>query len=568
MVVSNFKESTHSFHINDYLKQTLSHLLPPELEWGFVPCEQSNRGDYGSPVAFALSKIYKKSPQVVAMDLAKCWETQEYVVKAEAVNGYLNITLHSSVWSNLVGTIIEKGSEYGHHTWGKNQIVNVEYVSANPTGSLHAAHARGAILGDVVANTLQAVGYDVVREYYINDAGQQIACLTDTILHHAKAIDKGEDAAEIPEGLYPGEHGRLLAEQWVALHPRDWSNLPQELAKFAVTSVMRDIQEVMELLGVHHTVFTSEKALQRQGAVDRMAKALNDKGYSYYGTLPQPEDGPCSVEDERPLLLFRSTLWGDEQDRALQRREGGWTYFANDVAYHVDKIQRNAAHVLDVWGADHASHVVRMTSAVQALTGQKLEVLLFQMVHFLKDGVPLKMSKRAGNVVSLRQVLSMIPADVLRFMLVTKKADTHLELDIGAMQEQSKDNPVFYVHYAHARCCSVLRAIHGLGVQCSVESLDWTLWTEWDVVKVMAQWPQVVHQAALHREPHRIPAYLHKLAHSFHALWHKGNQDHHMRLVQPGNIPFTQIAMHMVQAVAYVLSSGLQVLGIVPKEEL
>ena len=552
-----------------YLKNTLRHVLPPDVEWGFVPCDKSELGDYGSPVAFALAKIRKKSPQVLAGELASHWESLPEVAKAQAVNGYVNITLHTSVWVNMVEHIVSQKSAYGHQTWGQNEIVNVEYVSANPTGPLHAAHARGAVLGDVVANLLKAVGYDVVKEYYINDAGQQIARLTDTLVHHIKAMESGQDGADVPEGLYPGEFAQHLAQEWWQNHPQDWNDDRHALTRFAVVSVMRDIQEVLCLLGVHHTVFTSEKALQDTGAVDRMASMLAHKGYSYYGTLPRPE----STEQDKtgqddPLLLFRSTLWGDEFDRALQRREGGWTYFANDVAYHMDKLQRKAQHVIPVWGADHASHVLRTTAAVQALTDHVMEVVLFQMVHFLKDGVPLKMSKRAGNVVSLRHVLSLIDADVLRFMLLTKKADTHLELDITAMQEQSKDNPVFYVHYAHARCCSVLRATQNLLPSSNDLPLDWSLWNDWDVVKIMAQWPHVVHQAALCREPHRIPAFLHKLAHSFHALWHKGNQDHHLRLVQPNNLPYTRAATCIVQAVAHVLASGLELLGITPKQEL
>ncbi len=547
--------------------------MPENTEWGFVPSDRPDHGDYASPVAFSLAKTWRKSPMAIADELSQQLQSHPLIAGATGVGGYVNITLKPSVWKEVLQDILMAGETYGHQTWGQNATINVEYVSANPTGPLHAAHARGAVFGDVVANLLQAVGYRVVREYYINDAGQQVIRLAETVVCHCQALEQNQEAI-IPDGLYPGAYGQEIAKDFLAVSGPNWKNQSLwEIAQFAVRKMMEDIQGVLHDLGIFHTVFTSEKALQMAGCLDKMKDLLVEKDLVYSGFLPQPigREDPDWVPES--LMLFRSTRFGDDQDRVLQRSDGAWTYFANDIAYHHDKVRRNVDHMIDVWGADHASHVQRMTGAIQAITGQNLEVLVFQMVHFLHNGVALKMSKRAGNFVLLRDVLSMIDRDVLRFMILTKKADTHLELDIAKMQEQSKENPVFYVQYAHARCCSVLRAAREYFssdelAPSALANVDFSHWMDWSLVKLLADWPRQVSEAARHREPHRIPNYLHKVAHAFHGLWQKGNQDSDMKLVQPQNLPATRAAMALVQATAMVMASGLHILGIEPKQEL
>ncbi len=559
--------------VESLLKSTLPGVLPQDTDWGFVPSDHPDHGDFASPVAFSLAKVWRKSPIIIAQELCAQLADNVLIEKAEPLSGYINITLKKQIWAQVLRDILSQGPLYGHQTWGNGAIVNVEYVSANPTGPLHAAHARGAVFGDVIANLLDAVGYQVVREYYINDAGQQVLRLAETVVCHCNALEKNQ-LAVIPEGLYPGAYGQEIAQSFLAQYPDQWRDLPlSHIATFAVREMMGDIQDVLHDLGVFHTVFTSEKALQSAGLLDKMHGIFTEKDLVYWGALPQPigREDPDWVPT--PLMLFRSSRFGDEQDRVLQRSDGAWTYFANDIAYHWDKARRKVDHMIDVWGADHASHVQRMAGAVHAVTGQDLEVLIFQMVHFLHDGVALKMSKRAGNFVLLRDVLEMIDKDVLRFMILTKKADTHLELDIVKMQEQSASNPVFYVQYAHARCCSVLRAAKALFPchQSSPKALagaDFSKWVEEPLVKLLADWPRQVSESARHREPHRIPNYLHKVAHAVHALWQKGNHDATMKLVQPDDLKATYSAMGLIQSAANVMACGLNILGIQPKEEL
>ena len=544
------------------LQAMLQEFLPEEFEWGFIPSDQEDRGHFSSPIAFSLAKVWKKSPMVIAQDLCKAVLNHPLIETADPVSGYVNIRLKPFVFQKELSRILREGIHYGHQTWGENQVINVEYVSANPTGPLHAAHARGAVFGDVVANVLQAVGYRIIREYYINDAGQQVIRLAETVVCHCEALEKNE-AAVIPEGLYPGSYGQDIAQSFLHHHPQDWRQQSlEDIATFAVDQMMRDIRSVLQDLGVHH-----------DGLLEKMQNILQEKDLVYTGVLPPPigREDPDWVPT--PLTLFRSSRLGDDQDRALKRADGAWTYFANDIAYHWDKSCREAQHMIDVWGADHASHVQRMSGAVHALTGQTLEVALFQMVHFFHHGEVLKMSKRSGHFVLLRDIVHQVGKDVLRFMMVTKKADTHLELDIAKMQEQSTSNPVFYVHYAHARCCSILRAAKVLfsEEQQGPEALalaDLSAWLEDPLVPLLMDWPRQVSETAKHREPHRITNYLHKVASALHALWQKGNQNPSMKLVRPDDLDQTYSAMALIQATAFVMASGLNLLGIQPKEEL
>ena len=553
----------------------IQRALPPEAkeaEIVLVPAAQPEWGDLSCSVALSLARLLKRSPQSIAQDICDRLSHQVGIARATAVAGYVNITLEEGLWHDELRHILDKGAQYGHRDFGRNQRVNVEYVSANPTGPLHAAHARGAILGDALSNLLESVGYKVTREYYVNDAGHQIFVLGQTVLRHCDAIDNQTEAV-IPEGLYPGAYARDIAQSLMDVYP-DYKALSFErVCRFATSMLLCQIQDDMDSMGLYHDLFTSESALQNTGIMGEMLWVLRDKDLVYEGTLPPPKSHKGGGWESKTLLLFRSSRFGDDEDRALQNSNGAWTYFAGDLAYHWDKVQRGHDLLINVWGADHASHVKRMQIALKALTGRHLDVEVVQMVRFSDGGKPLKMSKRAGTFITLRDILHMIDPDVLRFMMLTKKADTHLNLDIQVMQEQSKNNPIFYIQYAHARCCSVLRAAAdnfgqekvsvGALKRASFERLQ-----DISLGKILSDWPRQVEEAARSREPHRLTTYLYKVAQTLHGLWQKGNADIGQRFIQDADSEHSLALVALAQCTAFVIGSGLKILGIHARKEL
>ena len=547
------------------------------------PPRQTGHGDITTNVAMVLSKPTGLKPHDLAAVLAERLKGIEAVMETEIAGpGFINLSLEPAFWHRQLKEIVETGPAYGDSEMGRGESVNVEYVSANPTGPLHVAHARGAVVGDALASLLEKAGYNVTREYYVNDAGAQVDALArSAYLRYREAL--GEEIKDIPEGFYPGEYlipvGEALAkrdgDQWRDVDEDAW--LPA-IRSFAVAMMMDGVREDLASLGVEPGVFTSESVLVEKGTVDAVIKHLEDKGLIYTGVLEPPKGKAPDDWEPRPQKLFKSSEFGDELDRPVKKSDGSWTYFATDMAYHLDKFQRGFKTMIDVWGADHGGYVKRMKAAVEAVTDGEgvLEVKLCQMVHLKKGGKPVRMSKRAGTFVTLRYLINEVGRDVVRFMMLTRKNDSQMEFDLEKALEQSRDNPVFYVHYAHARCRSVMRnAAEQLGdKKTAPEALagaDLGLLTdtaELGVIKVMAAWPRMVENAAEVHEPHRVAYYLNDLATLFHALWNKGNDDARLRFFQSDNEGLTLARLALVQGVATVIASGLQVFGVSPVEEL
>ncbi len=547
------------------------------------PPREAGLGDITTNAAMVLSKPAGLKPKDLAEKLAGRLKAVESVIETEIAGpGFINIRLDPAFWQERLREILDAGPAYGDSELGKGERVNVEYVSANPTGPLHVAHARGAVVGDALASLLEKSGYDVTREYYVNDAGAQVDALSrSAYLRYREAL--GETIEEIPEGLYPGDYLKLVGEalakrdgdKWLDAKEDTW--LP-EVRDFAVARIMEGVKEDLAALGIEFGTFTSESSLVQKGAVDGVLKELEKKGLVYTGVLEPPKGKKPDDWEPRPQILFKATEFGDEVDRPLKKSDGSWTYFATDMAYHQDKFQRGFKTMIDVWGADHGGYVKRMKAAVEAVTGGEgvLDVKICQMVRLSKGGEPVRMSKRAGAFVTLRDLIGEVGRDVVRFMMLTRKNDSQMEFDLEKAMEQSRDNPVFYVHYAHARCRSVMRnaAEEFGGEKITPDALagaDLGLLSdpsELDVIKVMAGWPRMVENAAEAHEPHRIAYYLNDLATQFHVLWNKGNDDAKLRFIVADNEPMTMARLALVQGVAAVIASGLQVFGVTPVEEL
>ena len=544
------------------------------------PPRDPSHGDLSTNAAMVLAKVAGMNPRALAEQLAKRLKDEKGVVEVSIAGpGFINLRLSNDVWLEGISDVLAAGVNYGSSDLGTGKAVNVEYVSANPTGPMHVGHVRGAVFGDALANLLEKVGYSVCREYYINDAGGQIEVLSrSAFMRYREALG---ETITIPEGLYPGEYlipvGKTLVatygDKLLTMPEADWLPLVRE----ATMSMMMDlIREDLALLGITHETFFSERTLHQSGAVDRVLKLLDEKGLIYTGVLERPKGEAQDDWEERPQTLFRSTRFGDDQDRALKKSDGSWTYFAPDIAYHFDKFNRGYTTLIDVWGADHSGYIKRVKAAVAAVTDNKAEidVKVCQMVRLFRNGEPFRMSKRAGDFITLRDVVEEVGKDAARFMMLTRKNDAPLDFDFAKVVEQSRDNPVFYVQYAHARISSVLRnaAEQKLDVtDATLKNANLALLTdeaELGLVRQMGAFPRAIEQAAQAHEPHRIAFALNDLAAAFHGLWNKGKEDAGLRFIVPDRRDVTMARLALIRSAALVLAAGLGILGVEPAEEM
>ena len=582
--------------------------LPAGLDYGRVavePPRDAAHGDLATNAAMVLAGATKQNPMALAEKIAAALAGRELVsgdyrgrgfAVAAARPGFLNIRLDPAVWQAQLRAILQAGTAYGDSTLGGGEKVNVEFVSANPTGPMHVGHGRGAVVGDALAALLAKAGFAVHREYYINDAGAQVDALARSVYYrYQQAIDADPDSRLLhsamvhqparvePEGFYPGEY---LKETGAKLYERDgdkWLDKPPAVwlapvRAFAIAEMLALIREDLAVLGVSFDVFASERELVDGGAVDAALAALEARGLIYTGVLEPPKGKLPDDWEPRPQTLFRATQFGDEVDRPLKKSDGSWTYFAADIAYHHDKYRRGFKNLIDVWGADHGGYVKRMQAAVKALSGGEaaLDVKLTQLVNLFDKGEPVRMSKRAGTFVTLREVVDEVGRDVFRFIMLTRRNDQALDFDFAKVTEQSKDNPVFYVQYAHARAASVMR--HAADLLPPERLSDAALADapldrlgdpiELTLIRLLAGWPRVVEAAAEAHEPHRLAFFLQEVAAQFHLLWTRGRDEATLRFLHAADLELTGARLALVRGVALVVASGLAVFGVTPAEEM
>jgi arginyl-tRNA synthetase len=540
------------------------------------PPRDPSHGDLATNAAMVLAKAAQTNPRALAEAIKPKLEALPPVTSVEIAGpGFINLRLNPDAWRDELRTILREGEEYGLSAIGGNERVNVEYVSANPTGPLHMGHCRGAVVGDSLARILEAAGFRVTKDYYVNDAGAQVDTLARSLhLRYREAL--GEDIGEIPEGFYPGDYLKPVGIVMAAEHGDGLVEAPEEqwlpIFRDAAIKAMLDlIRHDLALLGIHQDLFSSEAELQQSGAVDKAMNVLRDKGLVYEGTLERPKSlDPHDEWEPVELTLFRSTQFGDDQDRPMKKSDGSWTYFGADAAYHWQKAQ-TADHLVNIWGADHAGTVKRVQSAVKALTDGRvdLDVKLIQMVRLFRGGEPVKMSKRAGDFITLADVVNEVGKDVVRFMMLTKRSDTPLDFDFAKVVEASKDNPVFYVQYAHARISSLKRKSAEAGVDLASDA-DLSLLDDEELalVKRAAQYPRVLEGAAMAHEPHRIAFYLYDLAAEFHALWNRGNDDPERRFLLENNPQLSRARLELALGLGQIIRSGLALMGVAAAEEM
>ncbi len=557
--------------------------LPADLDFSNVtvePPRDAMHGDMATNAAMVLAKPARKNPREIAQALADLLVADPRITSADVAGpGFLNLRMDPANWLAVIPAVLESGADFGRSTMGSGRRINVEYVSANPTGPLHVGHTRGAVFGDALASLLSFAGYDVTREYVINDGGSQIDTLARSV--YLRYLEAHGQEVSFPDGVYPGDYLIPVGQALKDKYGDTFLNQPEEvwldeLRNFATDAMMDLIREDLAMLGVKMDVFFSEKSLYGTGKIEACLQTLKDKGLIYEGTLEPPKGKKPDDWEPRVQTLFKSSDFGDDADRPVMKSDGSWTYFAPDIAYHHDKILRGYDELIDILGADHGGYVKRMKAAVAALSDGKvpLDIKLCQLVRLFKNGEPFKMSKRAGTFVTLRDVIDLVGPDVTRFVMLTRKNDAPLDFDFAKVLDQSKDNPVFYVQYAFARINSVMNKAREGGLDVSDATLQGVDLnglghdSEQRLVKKLGEWPRMLELAAKHHEPHRIAFYLFDLASEFHSLHNLGKTNPEMRFWQAENHDLSQTKIALIRAVAVVLSAGLGILGVTPMQEM
>ncbi len=564
--------ATYAAHLNAALDQLPAVAGLDRSNVAVEPPRDPSHGDLATNAAMVLAKGAGTNPRALAEGLKPLLEATPGVCAVEIAGpGFINLRLDESVWRDELAAVHAAGPDYGRSGVGARTTVNIEYVSANPTGPMHMGHCRGAVVGDALASLLEFAGHKVIREYYVNDAGGQVDVLARSV--HMRYREALGEKVEIPEGLYPGDYlvpvGQALAtefgDRYIGAPDADW--LPLFRTK-AVAAMMELIKADLALLGIHHDMFSSEAAVQAARKPEAAEAVLRAADLVYDGQLEAPKGEVDPDWEPVTLPLFRSTQFGDDQDRPIRKSDGSWTYFGADMAYHFQKSE-TADALIDIWGADHAGTVKRIRAAVQALTGGKpFDVKLIQMVRLLRGGEPVKMSKRSGNFVTLADVVEEVGKDVVRFTMLTRKADAQMDFDFAKVVEASKDNPVFYVQYAHARICSLGRKCAEAGIAPGTPDIALLDAEDLELVKFAAQFPRIVEAAAAAREPHRIAFYLFDLAAAFHGYFNMGNDRPERRVLMVNDPELTQARLYLANGIAQIIRNGLAIMGVTAAEEM
>ena len=564
-------EAAKSFGIND--KKILDKITAE-------PPKEEIHGDISTNIALLSSKALNRNPRELAENIGILLKKNNYIDEVKIAGpGFINLFLNKSIFYECCKNVLDLKNHYGKSDYGKSALVNIEYVSANPTGPMHIGHARGAVFGDSLANLLEYSGYNVTREYYINDAGQQIINLARSV--YIRYIEILKDKEPIfGDDLYPGEYLIPVAksiidkfgDKFISLKELEWIEVFKE---YSINAMMLLIKNDLSLINIHHDNFVSEQSLKSNGLIDNVVELLSKKNSIYEGVLEAPKGQKNDDWESRPQLLFKSTLFGDDLDRPLKKADNTWTYFAADAAYHYDKYKRNYTSIINVWGADHGGYIKRIEGIIKTVSDSKInfDVKLCQLVNLSKGGKPVKMSKRAGNFVTMKNVIDTVGPDVLRFIMLTRKNDAPLDFDLVKVKEQSKDNPVYYVQYANIRINSLYEKakIHGIDLRDDLNNINFKLLeniSEINLIKLISKWPRQVEAATRANEPHRITFYLNELAGAFHSFWSHGNDNPSLRFINDSNKDLTIARLSLAKIVKIILSSGLSILGVKPAEKL